>query len=124
LNATRAAVEEGIVTGGGVALVRCLPALEKLELEGDENRGIDILKKAMTEPLIQIANNAGTEGAVVLSRVLGETGAFGFNAQTLAFEDLEKAGVIDPAKVVRVSLQNAASIAGFMLTTAAVIVGK
>jgi chaperonin GroEL len=119
LNATRAAVEEGIVPGGGVALVRCLKALEKTEAKEEEKSGIAILKRALAEPLRQIAKNAGFEGSVVLNKVLDGTGDFGFNAQTNIFENLLAAGVIDPTKVVRYSLQNAASVSGLMLTTEA-----
>jgi chaperonin GroEL len=124
LNATRAAVEEGIVPGGGVALVRCLNVLEKTEAKEDEKSGIAILKRALAEPLRQIAKNAGFEGSVVLNKVLDGTGDFGFNAQTNIFENLLAAGVIDPTKVVRYSLQNAASVSGLMLTTEAMIAEK
>jgi chaperonin GroEL len=124
LNATRAAVEEGIVPGGGVALVRCFKALEKTEATGDELRGIDILKRALAEPLRQIAENAGQEGAVVLGKVIEGKDEFGFNAQTNTFENLLSAGVIDPTKVVRFAIQNAASVSGLMLTTEAMIADK
>jgi len=117
LNATRAAVEEGVVPGGGVALVRCLKALDKLDAEGDRALGVDIVRKAITFPLKQIAENAGQEGSVVLQKVIEGKDAFGYNAETDTFEDLVKAGVIDPTKVVRIALQNAASVAGLMITT-------
>ncbi len=119
--ATKAAVEEGIVVGGGVALIRCLPALEKVKVEGDEKIGLEILKSALEEPLKQIAENAGRDGAVVLEEVKKHEGNYGYNAETDRFEDLVKAGVIDPAKVTRTALQNAASIAALILTTEAVV---
>ncbi len=122
MHATRAAVEEGIVPGGGVALVRTMAALKKLKLEGDEQIGVDIVLRALEEPLRQIAANAGHEGSVVVEKVKTErAGNFGFNAESEEYEDLVKAGVIDPAKVVRFALQNAASIAGLMLTTEALV---
>ena len=121
LNATRAAVEEGIVAGGGVALVRCLSVLEKLKAEGEEAFGVNIVKRALEEPVRQIADNAGHEGSVVVDRVKNEKGSTGFNAETEKFEDLTKAGVIDPTKVVRFALQNAASVAALLLTTEAMI---
>jgi chaperonin GroEL len=124
LNATRAAVEEGIVPGGGVALLRCVQALEKMKLEGEEALGVSILKRALEEPVRQIANNAGWEGSVVVERIKNEKGAFGFNAETEKYEDLTKAGVIDPTKVVRFALQNAASVASLLLTTEATITEK
>jgi chaperonin GroEL len=124
LNATRAAVEEGIVAGGGVALIRCIGALDKVDAKGEEKRGIDILKRALTRPLVQIAVNAGCEGSVVLNKVLEGKDDFGFNAETETFENLLKAGVIDPTKVVRFALQNAASVAGLMLTTEAMVAEK
>jgi chaperonin GroEL len=124
LNATRAAVEEGIVAGGGVALLRCQKATEELELEGEETFGRDIVVRALEEPIRQIANNAGVEGAVVVERVKYEEGAFGFNAQSEKYEDLIEAGVIDPTKVVRFALQNAASVAALLLTTEAMIAEK
>jgi chaperonin GroEL len=124
LNATRAAVEEGIVPGGGVALLRCIPALEKLQLEGEQGLGVGVVKRALEEPIRQIANNAGHEGSVVVERVKKEKGAFGFNAETEAYEDLTKAGVIDPTKVVRFALQNAASVASLLLTTEAMVAEK
>lgn len=124
LNATRAAVEEGVVSGGGVALLRCLSALQNPALEGDEENGVKILRRALTEPLRQIVRNAGLEGSIVLNRVLEGKEDFGFNAETLTYENLIPAGVIDPAKVVRLALQNAASVAGLMLTTEAMISEK
>ncbi|MBI3698182.1 MAG: chaperonin GroEL, partial [Acidobacteria bacterium] len=122
MHATRAAVEEGIVPGGGVALVRSIPAVKKLKLEGDEQIGVDIVLRALEEPLRQIASNAGEEGSIVVEKVKADKSTnFGFNAESGAYEDLVKAGVIDPAKVVRFALQNAASIAALMLTTEALI---
>jgi chaperonin GroEL len=122
MHATRAAVEEGIVPGGGVALIRCLPALDKLKLEGDEAIGVNIVKRALEEPMRQIVQNAGHEGAVVVGRVReAEDENFGFNAETGKFGDMVKAGVIDPAKVTRLALQNAASVASLMLTTEALV---
>jgi len=124
LNATRAAVEEGIVPGGGVALLRCIQTMEKLELTGEEAFGLNIVKRALEEPVRQIANNAGFEGSVVVEKVKNGEGAFGFNAETEAYEDLSNAGVIDPTKVVRFALQNAASVASLLLTTEAMIAEK
>jgi chaperonin GroEL len=122
MHATRAAVEEGIVPGGGVALIRCISALEKLKLQDDEAIGVNIVKRALEEPLRQIALNAGQEGAVIVGRIReSKDDNFGFNADTEEFGDLVKAGVIDPAKVTRLALQNAASIAGLMLTTEALV---
>ncbi|HET7151459.1 MAG TPA: chaperonin GroEL [Candidatus Acidoferrum sp.] len=122
MHATRAAVEEGIVSGGGVALLRCLPVLEKLKLHDDEAIGVNIVKRALEEPLRQIAENAGHEGAVVVGRVRESRDEnFGFNAETGEFGDLVKAGVIDPAKVTRLALQNAASVVSLMLTTEVLI---
>ena len=122
MHATRAAVEEGVVPGGGVALARCVPALEKLKLEGDEQIGVNIVKRAITEPLRQIVENAGEEGAVVLGKVNDSKDPnFGYNAQTGEYEDLVKAGVLDPTKVVRTALTNAGSIASLMLTTEALV---
>jgi len=117
-------VEEGIVPGGGVALLRCVPALNKLTVNGEEAFGAQIVKRALEEPIRQIANNAGHEGSVVVERVKAEKGAFGFNAETEAYEDLTKAGVIDPTKVVRFALQNAASVASLLLTTEAMVAEK
>jgi chaperonin GroEL len=124
LNATRAAVEEGIVPGGGVALLRCLKALDKLKVSGEEKDGVRIMKRALQEPLRQIAENAGKEGSVVLNAVLEGADAFGYNAAEDRYEDLIQAGVIDPTKVVRFALQNAVSVAGLMLTTEAMIAEK
>src|SRR3989454_1182392 len=122
MHATRAAVEEGIVPGGGTALLRCLLALEKLKLHDDEAIGVNIVKRALEEPLRQIAHNSGHEGAVVVGRVReSKDENFGFNAETGDFGDMVKAGVIDPAKVTRLALQNAASIAALMLTTEALV---
>jgi len=122
MHATRAAVEEGIVPGGGVALVRCVSAIDKLKLEGDEQTGAVIVKRALEEPLRQIVGNAGEEGAIVVGRIRDSKDAgFGYNAQTGDFEDLVKAGVIDPTKVTRTALQNAGSIAALMLTTEALV---
>jgi chaperonin GroEL len=122
MHATRAAVEEGIVSGGGTALLRCLPALEKLRLHDDEATGVNIVKRALEEPLRQIAQNAGYEGALVVGRVRDSKDEnLGFNAETGEFVDLVKAGVIDPAKVTRLALQNAASIVSLMLTTEVLI---
>jgi chaperonin GroEL len=126
LHATRAAVEEGIVPGGGVALLRAQGALEKMKLDReDEQIGVEILRRALEHPLRQIAENAGAEGSIVVEKVRADdNNAFGFNAQTEIYEDLVQAGVIDPTKVVRTALQNAASIAGLLLTTEAVVVEK
>jgi len=122
MHATRAAVEEGIVPGGGVALLRCVPAVEKLKLEGDEAIGRNILRRALEEPLRQIVSNSGHEAAVVLAKVRQSSEAnFGFNAETEEYEDLVAAGVIDPTKVTRTALQNAASIAALLLTTEALV---
>jgi len=122
MHATRAAVEEGIVPGGGVALARCVAALDKLKVEGDEQIGVNIVKRALVEPLRQIAENAGEEGAIVLGKVNdSKDNNFGFNALTLEYEDLVKAGVLDPTKVVRTALTNAGSIASLMLTTEALV---
>jgi chaperonin GroEL len=124
LNATRAAVEEGIVPGGGVALVRCMTVLEKVDAKGEEKQGVNLLKRALSEPLRQLAVNTGLEGSVVLNKVLEGKDDFGFNAASEAYENLIAAGVIDPTKVVRFALQNAASVAGLMLTTEAMIADK
>jgi chaperonin GroEL len=122
MHATRAAVEEGIVPGGGTALLRAIPALEKIKMEGDELVGIGIVKRALEEPARQIAHNAGSEGAVVIGKIReAKEDHFGFNADTGDYGDMVKMGVIDPAKVTRLALQNAASIAGLMLTTEALV---
>ncbi len=117
LNATRAAVEEGIVPGGGVVLVRAEKALDKVKVEGDEKIGVDIVRRALEEPIRQIAENAGAEGSIVVQKVRDQSGAYGFNAETEEYEDLMASGIIDPTKVTRIALQNAASIAGLMVTT-------
>ena len=123
LHATRAAIEEGIIPGGGVGYIRAIPALEKLKGENDDqNTGIEIVKRAIEEPLRQIVINAGKEGAVVVQKVREGKDDFGYNAQTDKYENLYKTGVIDPAKVARIALENAASIAGMLLTTEAVVV--
>jgi chaperonin GroEL len=121
MHATKAAVEEGIVAGGGVALLRCLGAVAAVKAEGDEAVGVAIIRRALEEPLRQIAGNAGQEGAVVVARVRELKGDEGFNAQTDVYENLVEAGIIDPTKVVRCALQNAASIASLLLSTEAVI---
>ena len=122
LHATRAAVEEGIVPGGGVALVRCIPAIDKLKLEGDELIGANIVKRALEEPLRQIVNNAGLEGSVIVEQAKKEKPTIGYNVESEKFEDLFEAGVVDPTKVTRSALQNAASVAALLLTTEALIV--
>jgi chaperonin GroEL len=121
LHATRAAVEEGIVPGGGVALLRTLPALENLEVEGDEKTGVNILKRAIEEPIRQIAENAGIDGAVVVQKVKEGEGNFGFNAFKMVYEDLIQAGVVDPTKVTRTALENAVSASSMLLTTEAIV---
>jgi chaperonin GroEL len=124
LNATRAAVEEGIVPGGGVAFIRAIKAVEALKLQDDEQLGANLIKRALEEPVRQIANNAGFEGSIVVQKVMEATGNFGFNAENGEFEDLVKAGIIDPTKVARFALQNASSVAGLLLTTEAMIAEK
>ncbi|OPY13339.1 MAG: 60 kDa chaperonin [Syntrophus sp. PtaU1.Bin005] len=124
LNATRAAVEEGIVPGGGVAYIRTLPVLAELKLDGDEQVGVNIVRKALEEPLKMIAANAGMEGTIVVEKVKEQSGAFGFNARTDVYEDMIEAGVIDPTKVTRFALQNASSVASLMLTTQCMIAEK
>jgi chaperonin GroEL len=121
MHATKAAVEEGIVAGGGVALIRASKALDGLKLEGDQKVGLDIIKRAIEEPCRWIATNAGQEGSIVVAKVKDVKGDEGFNAATDVYEDLVKAGVIDPAKVVRNALQNASSIASLLLTTEALV---
>ena len=121
LHATRAAIEEGIVPGGGVALLRTLSALENAQAEGDEKTGVNILKRAIEEPIRQIAENAGIDGAVVVQKVKDTNGNFGFNAETMAYEDLIQAGVVDPTKVTRTALENAVSAASMLLTTEAIV---
>jgi chaperonin GroEL len=124
LHATRAAIEEGIVPGGGVALLRALPSLNKLDLEGDQQFGVNLIKRAIEEPLRQIVSNCGVDASIVLENVRKAKGANGFNAQTEEYVDLIKDGVIDPTKVVRTSLQNAASVASLMLTTDCMVAEK
>jgi len=125
LHATRAAVEEGIVPGGGVALIRSLNVLDKLEgLSEEQQFGVNIVRRSIEEPLRQIAGNAGVEGSIVVNRVKEGKGAFGYNAATDTYEDLYEAGVIDPTKVVRTALQNAASVASLMITTEALVAEK
>ena len=124
LNATRAAVEEGIVPGGGVALMRCISSLDTLDVKGEEKEGIAILRRALQEPLRQIARNAGLEGSIVVNKVIEGKNDFGYNAAEGQYENLVVAGVIDPTKVVRSALQNASSVAGLMLTTEAMIADK
>lgn len=127
LNATRAAIEEGILPGGGVALLRCIPTLEKMEIEGtlnvqgDEKTGLKILMKSLEKPIKQIAENSGLDGAIVAEEVKKHEGAFGFNAQTMVYEDLISVGIVDPTKVVRAALENAASAAAMFLTTEVVV---
>jgi chaperonin GroEL len=121
LHATRAAVEEGIVPGGGVALIRALSSIDNLKFSDDRQYGVNIIRRAAEEPLRQISSNAGVDGSIVIEKVKGGKGAFGFNAATEEYEDLVKAGVIDPTKVVRAALQNAASVASLMLTTEALV---
>lgn len=117
LHATRAAVEEGIVPGGGVALVRCIPAVDKLKLEGDEQIGVNIVRRALEEPIRILAENAGVDGSIVFERVKNEKPNVGFNVETLKYEDMFEAGIIDPTKVTRAALQNAASVAALLVTT-------
>lgn len=117
LHATKAAVEEGIVPGGGVAYLRCLSALEKLKIEGDQKIGVDIVRRALEEPIRQISENAGVEGSIVVERVKKESGSMGFDAASETYVDMVQAGIIDPTKVTRTALQNAASVASLMLTT-------
>jgi chaperonin GroEL len=121
LNATRAAVEEGIVAGGGVAYMRALRVLKKAQFPGEEQLGANLIKRALEEPMRQIANNAGFEGSVVVQHVMESEGSFGFNAETGNYEDLMKAGIVDPTKVTRFALQNAASVAGLLMTTEATV---
>ncbi len=124
LHATRAAIEEGIVPGGGVALIRCIDAIDKLKLKGDEKTGADIVKHALSKPCFWIAENAGATGNLVVSKIAESKGGFGYNAATDTYEDLVAAGVVDPAKVTRIALQNAASIAGLLLTTDCLVTEK
>lgn len=124
LHATRAAVEEGIVPGGGVVYLRAMKALDGLKMSDDEMIGVNIIRKVLEEPIRQIASNAGVEGSIVVDKVIRENGAFGYNAETGTYEDMIKAGVIDPTKVARTALENAASIGGLLLTTEAIITEK
>jgi chaperonin GroEL len=124
LHATRAAVEEGIVPGGGVAYLRAMAKLDELELEGDEATGVEIVRKALEKPLYHIADNAGVEGAIVVETIKGKKGSAGYNAYTNEYGDMVKMGIVDPTKVTRIALQNAASIAGLMLTTEALVTDK
>jgi len=124
LHATRAAVEEGIVPGGGVALLRCQKALDKVKVSEEQKVGIQLLKKALEEPMRWIANNAGLDGTIVVEEVKKHDGNYGYNAATEKYTDLVEDGVIDPKKVVRIALQNAASVAGLMLTTTCMITEK
>jgi chaperonin GroEL len=124
LHATRAAVEEGVVPGGGVALIRALSALDKLRASEEEKVGIGIIRKALEDPCRWIASNAGWEGSVVVDKIKNNKGSFGFNAASEEFEDLMKAGIMDPTKVVRSALQNAASVAGLLLTTECIVADK
>ncbi|MDR7556510.1 MAG: chaperonin GroEL [Armatimonadota bacterium] len=124
LNATKAAVEEGIVPGGGVALINAIPALDAVKAEGDEAIGVSIVRRALEEPARQIAHNAGAEGSLIVERIKKERPGVGFNALTGEFTDMVKAGIVDPTKVTRLALQNAASVAGLLLTTEALVVEK
>lgn len=124
LHATRAAVEEGIVPGGGVALLRAIPAVEKLKLEGDEKVGADIVKRVLEEPVRQIATNAGYEGSVVVNRLKGEKTNIGFDAEKEEYTDMIAGGIIDLTKVIRSAIQNAASIAALMITTEVLVTEK
>jgi chaperonin GroEL len=124
LHATRAAVEEGIVPGGGVVFLRAMAGLDGLKMSQDEMIGVNIIRKALEEPIRQISNNAGVEGSIVVDKVMREKGAFGYNAETDIYEDMILAGVIDPTKVARTALENAASIGGLLLTTEALVADK
>ena len=124
LHATRAAVEEGVVPGGGVALLRCLPSLGDIKTKGDRKVGVEIIRRALEEPVRQIVNNTGLEGAIVVQKLKEKEGAYGFNAQTEKYEDLMAAGVIDPTKVVRIALENATSVSALLLTTEAIMAEK
>lgn len=121
MHATKAAVEEGIVPGGGVTLLRAQAVLDELELDGDESIGVQIVRRALEEPLRQIVNNAGLEGSVIVEELRSKKRAMGFNAATMEYADLVADGVIDPAMVTRTALQNAASVAGLLLTTEAMV---
>jgi chaperonin GroEL len=124
MHATRAAVEEGVVPGGGVALIRCQTILDNLKVDEEQQFGVGIVRRAIEEPLRWIAGNAGQEGSVVVNNVRQAKGSNGYNAATDEYEDLYKAGIIDPTKVVRTALQNAASVAGLLLTTEAMVAEK
>jgi chaperonin GroEL len=124
LHATRAAVEEGVVPGGGVALLRCLSALDNLKVDSEERWGVDIVRRSLEEPMRQIANNAGIEGAIVVDNVKKESGATGYDASKNRYGNLLEWGIIDPTKVTRIAIQNAASVAGLMITTEAMIADK
>ena len=124
LHATRAAVEEGVVPGGGVALIRASSVLDSLRASEDEKIGINIIRKTLEDPARWIASNAGWEGSIVVDKIKNSKGAFGFNAASEEFEDLMKAGIIDPTKVVRSALQNAASVAALLLTTECIVAEK
>ncbi len=121
LHATRAAVEEGIIAGGGVALIRCIEALEKVKFGEDEQIGVNIVRRSLEAPLRFIAQNAGKEGSIVVEKVRAEKGSFGYNAEKDNYEDMIKAGIVDPTKVTRTALQNAASVAGLLITTECLI---
>lgn len=121
LSATKAAAQEGIVPGGGVALLRASKALESIDAKGDEKTGVEILRRAMEEPLRMIAHNAGQDGSLIVGKVRSEKKTVGYNAASRKMEDLLEAGIIDPAKVVRTALQNAASISGLLITTDAAV---
>ena len=124
LNATKAAVEEGIVPGGGTAYIRALPGLDKVEAEGDETIGVNLVRRALEEPARQLAANAGVEGSLIVERLKRETGRTGYDVAKGEFADMIKVGIVDPTKVTRLALQNAASVAGLLLTTEAVVVEK
>jgi chaperonin GroEL len=124
LHATRAAVEEGIVPGGGVALLRCIPTLDKVDVDEDQMVGVGIIRRSLEEPARQIVDNTGLEGAVVVQELKSKKDAFGFNAQTEVYEDLMESGIIDPTKVVRIALENAASVSALLLTTEALVAEK
>jgi len=124
LNATRAAAEEGIVAGGGVAYIRAQKSLEKAKFKGYEQLGVKLIQRALEEPVRQIANNAGFEGSIVVKRVMQGEGSFGLNAETGTHGDLMKAGIVEPTEVTRFALQNAASVAGLLMTTEAMVADK
>jgi chaperonin GroEL len=124
LHATRAAVEEGIIPGGGIGYVRCIPALEKMKVTGDEQLGVNIVKKALEGPIRQLVENAGLEGSVVVDRVKKEGTNVGYNLLVDRYEDMIDAGVVDPTKVARIAIQNAASVASLLITTEAVVTEK